>query len=220
MFSTIAPRYDLLNRLLSLGTDRRWRHRAVARLGWEMRPEGTYLDACAGTLDLAAALAVRRGFRGSVVGADFAVPMLEMGLHKAPQVFPVGADALRLPFADETFDGAMVAFGIRNLSDSPSGLRELRRVLASGARLVVVEFSLPECWPIRQVYRWYFGHVLPRVGRMISRHPDAYAYLPASVDRFPSPHEFAAQLTAAGFRDVTCESLSFGIATLYVGGRV
>src|SRR5712692_218141 len=117
MFAAIAPRYDFLNHLLSLNIDRRWRRAAVARLGWQARPAGVYLDLCAGTMDLAALLARQPGFTGEVVGADFAIPMLERGRGKAPHAAPVGADALSLPFTDGTFDGAMVGFGARNLAD-------------------------------------------------------------------------------------------------------
>src|SRR2546422_11635130 len=116
MFTAIAPRYDFLNHLLSLNVDRRWRRAAVGRIGWEARPDGVYLDLCAGTLDLAATLARARGFRGTVIGADFVVPMLARGRGKAERTCPVGADALTLPFADARFDGAMVAFGVRNLT--------------------------------------------------------------------------------------------------------
>src|SRR5438445_447874 len=130
MRTAIAPRYDLLNHLLSLNVDRSWRRAAVRRLAWERRPDGTYLDLCAGTLDLAATLARARGFRGRVLGADFVIPMLARGKGKAPGVRPVGADALALPFADARFDGAMVAFGVRNLADLDAGLREAHRVLA------------------------------------------------------------------------------------------
>ena len=119
MFTAIAPRYDLLNRVLSLTVDRGWRRRAVDHLAWERKPGGRYLDVCAGTLDLAAELQRRQGFTGTVVGADFVVPMLRMGIEKAPRLHAVGADALGLPFPDSTFDGCMVAFGIRNLASRP-----------------------------------------------------------------------------------------------------
>src|SRR5947207_431760 len=123
MFAAIAPRYDLLNHLLSLNVDRSWRRAAVRRLAWERRPDGTYLDLCAGTLDLAATLARARGFHGTVVGADYVIPMLARGKGKAARARPVGADALTPPFADARFDGAMVAFGVRNLADRSSGPR-------------------------------------------------------------------------------------------------
>src|SRR3972149_437569 len=133
MFSEIAPRYDVLNHALSLNTDRRWRRRAVNALGWQSAPQGTYLDLCAGTLDLSLELVRRPGFHGRVVGADFALPMLVLGRRKAPEIRALGADALELPFAERTFDGCMVAFGGRNLGGLDRGLGEIARVLKPGA---------------------------------------------------------------------------------------
>ena len=219
MFTAIAPRYDFLNHVLSLNIDRRWRRRAVARLDWEARPDGTYLDVCAGTMDLAAELAGRAGFRGSVVGADFVVPMLERGRGKAARAVPVAADALMLPFPDASFDGAMVGFGLRNLADLDAGLREAARVLKPGARFVVLEFTTPRFAPLRAVYLLYFRHVLPAVGRVVSKHMDAYTYLPESVLAFPDPDAFAARFAAAGFRDVRYDVLTGGICALHHGAR-
>ena len=217
MFTAIAPRYDLLNHVLSLNIDRRWRRRTVRRLDWERAPADRYLDCCAGTLDLAAELAHRPGFEGRVVGADFVVPMLKLGRAKAQSVRPVGADALRLPFRDGAFAGAVVGFGLRNLIDVDAGLRELRRVLRSGARLVVLEFTLPPAQPMRVLYLAYFRHVLPVVGRVVSKHRDAYTYLPDSVLGFPSPRDLAARMTGAGFRDVAFERVTFGVAAIHWG---
>lgn len=219
MFTAIAPRYDLLNHLLSLNIDRVWRRRAVARLGFERAPAGTYLDSCAGTLDLGAELARRGGFRGRVVGADFVVPMLKLGRGKAPALCPVGADALRLPFGDGAFDGALVGFGIRNLADVDAGLRELRRVLRPDARLMVLEFTLPPAQPMRALYLAYFRYVLPAVGRAVSKHTDAYSYLPASVAQFPAPADLAERMRAAGWREVGFERLTFGVAALHWGTK-
>lgn len=219
MFTAIAPRYDLLNHLLSLNVDRRWRRRAVARLGWERRPDGIYLDLCAGTLDLAAVLARRPGFRGRVIGADFALPMLARGRGKADRTAPVGADALLLPFPDARFDGATVGFGVRNLADLDAGFREARRVLAPGARLVVLEFATPRFAPLRAAYLFYFRRILPAIGRAVSKHRDAYTYLPESVLTFPEPQALAARMTAAGFRDVRYELLSGGICAIHHGTR-
>jgi demethylmenaquinone methyltransferase/2-methoxy-6-polyprenyl-1,4-benzoquinol methylase len=219
MFTAIAPRYDLLNHLLSLNVDRAWRRRAVRRLGFERAPAGTYLDSCAGTLDLGAELGRRGEFRGRVVGADFVVPMLKLGRGKAPALRPVGADALHLPFGDGAFDGALVGFGIRNLADLDAGLRELWRVLKPDARLVVLEFTLPPGQPMRALYLAYFRHVLPAVGRVVSKHTDAYSYLPASVTEFPAPDDLAARMRAAGLRDVGYERLTFGIAAVHWGTK-
>ncbi len=219
MFTAIAPRYDFLNHLLSLNVDRRWRRAAVARLGWEARPEGVYLDLCAGTLDLAATLARARGFRGTVIGADFVVPMLARGRGKAERTRPVGADALTLPFADARFDGAMVAFGVRNLADLDAGLAEAHRVLKPGARFVVLEFATPRFAPLRALYLFYFRRVLPAIGRAVSKHRDAYTYLPESVLAFPEPAALARRLAAAGFRDVSWELLTSGICAVHHGAR-
>lgn len=219
MFSAIAPRYDFLNHLLSLNADRRWRRRAVRRLGWEARPDGTYLDLCAGTLDLAAVLARAPGFRGRVIGADFAVPMLRLGRGKAARAAPVGADALALPFPDGRFDGAMVAFGVRNLADLDRGLSEAARVLKPGARFVVLEFATPRFPPLRAAYLFYFHRILPAIGRAVSKHRDAYTYLPESVVAFPEPGELAARLRAAGFSDVAFERLAGGICAIHHAAR-
>ncbi|HEU0013533.1 MAG TPA: class I SAM-dependent methyltransferase [Longimicrobium sp.] len=221
MFASIAPRYDLLNHLLSLNVDRLWRRRAVDRLGWERAPAGTYLDNCAGTLDLAVELAKREGFHGRVVGSDFTYAMLENGAGKTASVpvRPACADALALPFGDAAFDGATVGFGVRNLADLDAGLREMARVLRPGARLVILEFTTPGWQPFRGLYFFYFLRVLPLIGRMVSKHSSAYSYLPESVLSFPEPPELARRMEAAGFREVGWKTLSGGIAALHWGVR-
>ena len=219
MFTAIAPRYDLLNHLLSLNVDRSWRRAAVRRLAWERRPDGTYLDLCAGTLDLAATLARAHGFRGRVLGADFVIPMLARGKGKASGVRAVGADALALPFADARFDGATVAFGVRNLADLDGGLREAHRVLRPGARFVVLEFTTPPFGPLRALYLFYFRRVLPAIGRAVSKHRDAYTYLPESVLDFPDPIALAHRLEGAGFTNVGYEILTGGICAVHHGTR-
>jgi demethylmenaquinone methyltransferase/2-methoxy-6-polyprenyl-1,4-benzoquinol methylase len=219
VFSEIAPRYDLLNHVLSLNIDRRWRKAAVEHLGWEGVPEGTYLDACAGTYELALALAGREGFRGRVVATDFAHPMLAQGASKivrAP-VAPVCADSLELPFPDAAFDGATVGFGVRNLADVRTGLAELRRVLRPGGRLVVLEFTEPPNRVVRAGYLFYFRRILPVVGRLVSGHPWAYTYLPESVKEFPGPRELGSLFEQVGFRDVGWRLLTGGIAALHWG---
>jgi len=217
MFTAIAPRYDLLNHVLSLNVDRLWRHRAVRALRWREAPGGSYLDVCAGTLDLAAELARQPEFRGRVLGADFVIPMLRLGRRKAPRVTAIGGDALDLPFSDQSFDGCMVGFGVRNLADLDRGLGEMARVLKRGGRVVILEFSTPSTWPLRPLYRFYFRRVLPVIGRLLSKHTTAYSYLPDSVDRFPGPPDMAERMRRSGFANVEYQSLSFGIATLYRG---
>jgi demethylmenaquinone methyltransferase/2-methoxy-6-polyprenyl-1,4-benzoquinol methylase len=219
IFSEIAPRYDLLNHVLSLNIDRAWRTAAIERLGWDRAPGGTYLDACAGTYDLSLALAGQGGFRGRVVASDFAHPMLVQGgakIEGAP-VSPVCGDSLRLPFDDDTFDGATVGFGVRNLADLGAGFAELRRVLRPGARLVVLEFTTPPNRIVRAGYLFYFRRILPLVGRMVSGHPWAYTYLPESVREFPGPAELGAAFEREGFAGVAWKLLSGGIAAIHWG---
>jgi demethylmenaquinone methyltransferase/2-methoxy-6-polyprenyl-1,4-benzoquinol methylase len=219
IFSDIAPRYDLLNHLLSLNIDRRWRRRAIAALGWRERPRATYLDLCAGTLDIAAELSRDPGFRGFVLGADFAEPMLRAGAEKVDQgrAAPVAADALQLPLPDDSVAGILVAFGVRNFADLDVGLMEACRVLDAGGRLVILEFSTPRSAVVRAIYHLYFHHVLPLVGGLLSGHRTAYRYLPASVANFPVEEELARRMERAGFADVRWTSLTFGIAAIHVG---
>lgn len=221
IFSEIAPRYDLLNHVLSLNIDRAWRRKAVARLGWERAPAGTFLDACAGTFDLSLELGERQDFDGTVVASDFAQPMLVTGSPKleGSPVFPVCGDTLRLPFRDGTFDGATVGFGVRNLSDLPGGLAEFHRVLRPGARLVVLEFTTPPNALVRAGYHFYFHRVLPVVGRIVSGHPWAYTYLPESVKEFPGPGDLEEAFRSAGFTDAGHQLLTFGIAAIHWGTR-
>jgi demethylmenaquinone methyltransferase/2-methoxy-6-polyprenyl-1,4-benzoquinol methylase len=221
IFSEIAPRYDLLNHLLSFGIDKRWRALAIDALRCSRRPAGTYVDLCAGTLDVSALLARQRAFQGMVIAADFAEPMLRAGRSKARRatVAPVVGDALSLPVRSGAAAGAIVAFGIRNLADLDAGLREALRVLEPGARFVILEFSTPKLPVVRTVYRLYFHHVLPAIGRLVSRHPTAYRYLPESVDRFPEGGALADRMRTAGFTRVTWTMLSFGIAALHIGER-
>lgn len=218
MFSDIAPRYDLLNHVLSMNIDKRWRKQALVALGWTERATGTYLDLCAGTLDVGATLVRQAGFGGFVAGADFAVPMLQHGTGKAPRevLAPVGADALALPFGNAVLDGAIVAFGIRNVADLDAGLREVRRVLRPGARFVILEFSTPPWALVRALYHAYFHHILPRIGRLVSGHGSAYTYLPLSVAKFPTEEALADRLRQAGFRTVRWQRLTFGIAAIHV----
>lgn len=221
IFSEIAPRYDLLNHLLSLNIDRVWRRRAIRALRWDRFPDGIFVDLCAGTLDVGAELARQPGFAGTVIGADFAEPMLRAGVGKAaPSVLvPVAADALALPIADGRAAGVIVAFGVRNLADLDAGLREARRLLRPTGYLVILEFSTPRAAGIRTLYHLYFRYLLPLVGRLVSGHRTAYRYLPESVANFPDPQQLADRMRLAGFRNVQWRSLTFGIAALHWGER-
>ncbi len=229
MFTQIAPRYDLLNHLLSLQLDRLWRVRAAARLGSVLGPSrGRILDLCCGTGDLAMAVAIRSDAR--VVGADFAHPMLVrarkkcVSLHSKTlvQLRPirfVEADALRLPFADASFDGVTSAFGFRNLVNYEAGLREIQRVLKPGGVLAILEFSEPPEGMLGNAYRWYFRNVLPRVGGLLSGDRSAYTYLPASVARFFRPAELAALMASMGYTAVGHEVWTFGTVALHTGKK-
>jgi len=219
MFDRIAHRYDLLNRLLSAGTDQRWRRAAVDELG--LGPEACILDVCTGTADLLIEAVGRHAGR-SGAGIDLSTRMLEHGVRKlreaglASRAFLAVGDAERIPLASDGFDGALIAFGIRNVGDPLAALAEIRRLLRPGGRLVVLEFSLPE-GPLGPLYRFYFERVLPRIGGLVSGDPSAYSYLPASVGRFPMPQEFGALMERAGFRGVTWRPLTGGIAHLHRG---
>jgi demethylmenaquinone methyltransferase/2-methoxy-6-polyprenyl-1,4-benzoquinol methylase len=217
MFDRIAPRYDLLNRVLSAGTDVRWRRRAMDAL--EMRPPLRVLDLCSGTADLLIeALERHPGSRG--VGLDISVPMLVRGARKLEKhgmghrARLFSGDAERLPFTDSSFDAATVAFGIRNVLDRAAAMSEVLRVLRPGGRFVVLEFGMPRGW-LGRLYEVYFRNVLPRVGAWISGDGGAYAYLPASVATFPPPEEFAAALERTGFRGIRTWRLTGGIAWIY-----
>jgi demethylmenaquinone methyltransferase/2-methoxy-6-polyprenyl-1,4-benzoquinol methylase len=219
IFSQIAPRYDLLNHLLSFNIDKAWRRQAIAALAWQRAPRGTYVDLCAGTLDIASALSRRPGFAGRILGADFAEPMLRAGVGKVvgKPVSPVVADALSLPLPAGSAAGAIVAFGIRNVADLDAGLREVNRVLVSGGRFVILECTTPRRRVVRVLYHLYFHHVLPRIGGLISGHKTAYEYLPRSVAHFPIEEDLAARMRTAGFTDVTWRTLTLGVAAIHVG---
>jgi demethylmenaquinone methyltransferase/2-methoxy-6-polyprenyl-1,4-benzoquinol methylase len=218
MFTSIAPRYDFLNHLLSLNIDKSWRRAAVDALAWEAKPTGRFLDLCSGTMDLTAELACRAEFRGQVIGADFVIPMLKLGRKKMP-LPAVGADALSTPFPDEAFDGCTVGFGVRNLTDLSAGITEMHRLLRPGARMVILEFCTPEFLPMRVAYLSYFKVVLPVIGRLVSKHDSAYSYLPESVLNFPSPDELSEAIRSLGFKDVGHRRLAMGIAAVHWGTK-
>ena len=190
-------------------------------LRWRDHKSGRYLDACAGTFDLSLALVSERDFAGSVVATDFALPMLLEGRDKLRgSISTVCGDTLRLPFSDGCFDGATVGFGVRNLTDLSGGFSALARVIRPGARLVILEFTLPPNPVFRALYKLYFNRILPIVGRVVSGHPWAYTYLPESVKEFPPPSELADLLRESGFKDVKWRFVTGGIAAIYVGTRV
>jgi demethylmenaquinone methyltransferase/2-methoxy-6-polyprenyl-1,4-benzoquinol methylase len=225
MFGHIAPRYDFLNHLLSLNVDHWWRWKTTQLVP----PVGhdPILDLCTGTGDLA--LAYDRAAKGEVpiVGADFCHEMLELAEQKAVRAGAAGrirfleADAQHLPFSDNTFQLATVAFGLRNVTDTDKGIAEMVRVVRPGGRVAILEFSQPRGAVFSRVYRFYFRNVLPVVGQMISRSKEnAYRYLPASVLEFPDGEALAERLRRHGLTDVSWRPLTFGIATLYVGKKV
>lgn len=221
IFSEIAPRYDFLNHVLSLNIDRIWRRKAIAELALERDPEGHYLDLCAGTMDISVMIGRARNFRGAVVSADFAEPMLRAGRAKIgrSKISPVAADALDLPLPAESMSGAIVAFGIRNVAGLDSALTEVRRVLVPGGRFVILEFSRPDSAVLNALYQQYFKRVLPAIGSLISGHPTAYRYLPDSVSNFPTRDELARRMRSAGFSKVSWRPLTFGVAAIHVGER-
>jgi demethylmenaquinone methyltransferase/2-methoxy-6-polyprenyl-1,4-benzoquinol methylase len=220
-FSEIAPRYDLLNHLLSLNIDKAWRRRAIRELQWEREPAEVYVDLCAGTLDVATEMARQSGFRGSIIAAAYAEPRLRAGAEKVRTlpVLPTSADALQLPLASGGAAGAIVAFGIRNVADLDAGLREVHRVLRPGGRFVILEFTTPRSAVVRALYHAYFHHLLPRIGALVSGHGSAYRYLPKSVANFPSLEELGARMRAAGFANVRWSTLTLGIAAIHVGTK-
>lgn len=221
MFNRIARRYDLLNHLLSMGIDKRWRRALVRELVREKA--GLVLDMATGTADLAL-MAVRAGI-DKVKGVDIADAMLDIGRSKIrkaaldARISLQNGRAEEIPFEDHTFDGAMVAFGVRNFEDLDKGLNEMHRVLKPGGSISVLEFSLPENRLIRASYMAYFRHVLPTLGGWISGDKGAYSYLPASVLTFPQGKDFLDRLERAGFQQVSCRRFTFGIASLYRGYR-
>ncbi|HZV88154.1 MAG TPA: bifunctional demethylmenaquinone methyltransferase/2-methoxy-6-polyprenyl-1,4-benzoquinol methylase UbiE [Candidatus Binatus sp.] len=231
MFTQIAPSYDALNHLLSLQLDRLWRARVARRLRPILvNPNALVLDLCCGTGDLA--LALRKSGKARIIGADFAHTMLVRARAKsilgsshsgmpAPPPLPLAeADALRLPFADSSFDLVTTAFGFRNLANYESGLREIHRVLKPGGTIAILEFTEPPDGLLGDLYRWYFRTVLPRIGGWLSGDPTAYTYLPKSVSRFFRPPELASLMSAVGYQSVSFKSWTFGTVALHTAQRL
>ena len=230
MFTSIAPRYDLLNHVLSFNVDRLWWRRTARAFAHILaQPDAQILDLCCGTGDMAFALSKQAG-RGSpqVLGADFSHAMLERAHSKSldrisqngSSTIPrwIEADALRLPFPDQRFTLVTSAFGFRNLADYDAGLREIARVLRPGGECGILDFSEPE-GIVGHLYRIYFKQVLPRVGTFLSGVRGPYAYLPNSVERFPQPEEMVERMRRAGFREVSWTPYTLGIAGLYRGKK-
>ena len=215
MFAGISRRYDLLNNLLSLGRDRQWRHFASSKL-----PEGLILDICSGTGDVA----IEVSKKSAVISSDFCREMLDMGRGKMAKkcidnIFCIQNDAENLSFRDSAFDGTIVAFGIRNVSDMKKALSEMRRVVITGGKVVILEFSQPSNRFYKSVYYLYFKRLLPIVGALVSKKDGAYSYLPASVMSFPKREEFTDIMKSVGLKDIVFYDLTFGIVTVYVGTR-
>ena len=220
MFDAVAPRYDLLNRVLSLGIDQYWRWRALRMLG--STSTHRLLDVATGTADVAI-MAERLLHPREIVGVDLSAEMLRYGRQKldrlglSSRIRLVQGNAERIPVEDGTFDAAVVSFGVRNFEDLDAGLRGIRRTLRTGGTLVVLEFSQPRQFPVKQLYSLYSEHVLPRIGGAISDDAGAYEYLPESVAAFPDGPDFLDRMARAGFSDLSWTPLTFGIASVYRG---
>jgi demethylmenaquinone methyltransferase / 2-methoxy-6-polyprenyl-1,4-benzoquinol methylase len=233
MFSRVAPRYDLLNHLLSMQLDRLWRRRVARRVRTILqRSDARVLDLCCGTGDLAFSLRRAPGTRAQIIGADFSHAMLVRARAKSlsgdsgrarravplQDALPVfEADALRMPFADAAFDLVTTAFGFRNLANYEDGLREIYRVLRPGGTLAILEFTEPPPGVLGDLYRWYFRNVLPRIGALLSGDRAAYSYLPASVSRFFRPAELAGLMGAVGYQGGEFKVWTLGTVALHVG---
>ena len=217
MFARISPRYDLLNHLLSGNIDKRWRRKVVRKLSPLLPQDAQALDVACGTGDLSIEFFEAKQAR--VVGIDFCRPMLELAKAKTQEIPFIEGDAMHLPFADRSFDLVTIGFGLRNLSSTDAGLRELHRVLKPRGWTAVLEFSKPTVFGLRQLVALYYERVLPRIGGWFSGSPSAYEYLPDSISKFPNQQELAALMRDVGFDNVTFENLTGGVAALHMGQR-
>lgn len=222
MFDRISPKYDALNHMLSLNIDKVWRKK-TAKIVSKTQPKAI-LDLATGTADLAIAMA-KHNPQAHIIGLDISEKMLEIGKEKVKlqnlenQIELHHGDAASLPFEDARFDAVTVAFGVRNFEDLSKGLSEMHRVLKTNGQAVILEFSLPERFPIKQLYNFYFKHLLPNIGKWVSKDGNAYSYLPHSVEKFPKPSDFCNILGSFGLKNCQIKPLSFGIATLYVANK-
>ena len=221
MFNNISGRYDFLNHFLSLGIDIRWRKKAIRFLK-PFQPK-TILDVATGTGDFAfEALALNPD---KVMGVDISEGMLEVGKKKVKsaglqnKIELTYGDSENLPFADNTFDAVIVAFGVRNFETLDKGLAEIQRVIKPQGHIVVLEFSKPTAFPMKQLYNFYFRYILPVVGRLVSRDKSAYTYLPESVEAFPDGDRFLKHLQYVGFTETRCQALTFGVSSLYTATK-
>lgn len=223
MFDTIAPRYDFLNRFLSMRQDVYWRRKLVSAM--DVPKHGQVLDVACGTCDVALEVLKQKGKEVSVVGADFSPGMLLLGRQKvlekgvANRIHLLAGNALCLPFPEESFDSVTIAFGIRNIADKKRALTNFHSCLKKGGTLGVLELATPAKGFFLSLYLLYFKKILPFIGGFFSKNPDAYQYLPDSVLNFPPADEFARLVSSAGFRNVTWKKLTLGIVTLYVGRK-
>ena len=217
MFANIAPRYDLLNHVLSANIDKRWRRRVVEKLNALLPEDAKVLDVGCGTGDLSIELFDNTAAK--VTGIDFCGPMLKLARTKAPQLPFIEGDALRLPFAEASFDGLTIGFALRNLADVDRGLRELLRVLKPNGHAAILEFSHPANPVFASFVRFYNWRFLPWIGGIVSGSRGAYEYLPDSISKFPDQETLSSMMRAAGFADVRFENLSGGIAALHIGRR-
>tara|TARA_Y100000588_G_C14068026_1_gene844496 strand:+ start:179 stop:910 length:732 start_codon:yes stop_codon:yes gene_type:complete len=221
MFNAVAPRYDLLNRLLSIGIDRHWRKVAVRE--FEQVENKKYLDMATGTADVALEFAKIHSKASQIIGIDFSVSMLKLGRQKiitngfCKRIKLLPGAAENIPLKNDTFDGTITAFGVRNFIDAQKGLKEMCRILKPNGKIVVLEFSFPKNELLNKIYRFYFEKVLPFLGRIISGHKKAYSYLPLSVINFPQDKAFNELLECSGFKSVSFKSLTLGIVTIYTG---
>ena len=218
-FAAIATRYDLLNTLLSFGLDAWWRHEAIKAL--RLSGKGLVLDACAGTMRLGRGI-VRQCPAAHVVALDFSTVILGRGRKRTRgvSITPVGGDAELVPFRAETFDRAIVGFGVRNLADQPRGIEELFRVLKRGGKIVILEFGRPTLPIFKNLYQWYLSRFIPWAGGFISGHKEVYRYLHASIMTFPEPAELMAMMQKTGFSQISCRKFTNGIANLYMGEKL
>lgn len=221
MFNNIAGKYDFLNHFLSLGIDKGWRKKAIAEIA-KVKPQ-TILDVATGTADLAIAASKLRPEK--ITGVDIANQMLEVGRKKIADIglsniiTLQNGDSESMPFADNSFDAVTCAYGVRNFEHLEAGLKEMNRVMRTGGKLAILEFSHPKQFPVKQLYKFYFKYILPALGKIVSKHSSAYTYLPESVMAFPEGKVFCETLQRCGFADATARPLTFGITTLYTATK-